>query len=55
MTKKKLLDLLESFEDGTEIFAWWDDCIWEIQGVSLRRPDHKDNERNEEVVCLDCP
>ena len=30
MTKSELIKLLEPLDDDQEIWAYWDDCCWEI-------------------------
>jgi hypothetical protein len=34
MTKRELIELLEEIDDDATIGAWWDDCEWQILGVS---------------------
>lgn len=34
MTKRDLIELLKDVDDDATIGACWDDCDWEITGVS---------------------
>ncbi len=66
ITKQQMIDKLNALTDDPdqEIFALWDDCIWEIHDIGLEDDEHWSPSRDEfgrpvllsttKKICIDC-
>ncbi len=60
ITKQQLIDKLNELTDdpNEEIFAFWDDCVWEIHDISITDQEQWDHEKRKDIaglrIIIDC-